>query len=71
MALGAPMRVVAPLRTAIRKIQVSPERLTPLHSDFLQVCLLAKCYKIGYSVLENDIYEVDQPRNFFLYCYYG
>ncbi|PWA57555.1 proteasome component (PCI) domain protein [Artemisia annua] len=71
MALGAPMRAVAPLRTAIRKIQVSPERLTALHSDFLQVCLSAKCYKIGYSVLENDIYEVDQPRNFFLYCYYG
>ncbi|XP_076905155.1 COP9 signalosome complex subunit 3-like [Bidens hawaiensis] len=56
---------------APRKIQASSEHLTPLHPDFLQVCLLAKCYKIGYGILEDDIYEVDQPRDFFLYCYYG
>ncbi|XP_076925623.1 COP9 signalosome complex subunit 3-like [Bidens hawaiensis] len=69
--LNAPMRAVGPLLTAIRKIQASSEHLTPLHPDFLQVCLLAKCYKIGYGILEDDIYEVDQPRDFFLYCYYG
>lgn len=71
MILGAPMRAVAPLLTAIRKIQPSSEHLTPLHPDFLQVCLLSKCYKTGYSILEDDVYEVDQPRDFFLYCYYG
>lgn len=71
MVLGAPMRAVAPLFTAIRKIQPSSEHLTPLHPDFLQVCLSSKCYKIGYKILEDDIYEVDQPRDFFLYCYYG
>ncbi|KAM0022695.1 putative proteasome component (PCI) domain, winged helix DNA-binding domain superfamily [Helianthus debilis subsp. tardiflorus] len=71
MTLNAPMRAVGPLLTAIRKIQPSPEHLTPLHPDFLQVCLSAKCYKIGYSILEDDIYKVDQPRDFFLYCYYG
>ncbi|KAJ0551056.1 putative proteasome component (PCI) domain, winged helix DNA-binding domain superfamily [Helianthus annuus] len=71
MKLGAPMRAVGPLLTAIRKIQTSPEHLTPLHPDFLQVCLSAKCYKVGYGVLEDDICEVDQPRDFFLYCYYG
>ncbi|KAD7479585.1 hypothetical protein R6Q59_008385 [Mikania micrantha] len=71
MILNAPMRAVGPLLTAIRKIQPSPEHLTPLHPDFLQVCLLAKCYKSGYSILEDDICEVDQPRDFFLYCYYG
>lgn len=71
MTLNAPLRAVGPLLTAIRKIQPSPERLTSLHSDFLQVCLLSKCYKTGYSILEDDICEVDQPRDFFLYCYYG
>nr|XP_043632183.1 COP9 signalosome complex subunit 3 [Erigeron canadensis] len=71
MRFGAPMRAVAPLLTAIRKIQPSSEHLTPLHPDFLQVCLLAKCYKTGYSLIEDDICEVDRPRDFFLYCYYG
>lgn len=71
MILGAPIRAVAPLLTAIHKIQPSSEHLTPLHPDFLQVCLSAKCYKIGYSILEDDICEVDQPRDLFLYCYYG
>ncbi|XP_076903794.1 COP9 signalosome complex subunit 3-like [Bidens hawaiensis] len=71
MILNAPMRAVAPLLTAIHKIRPTPEHLTPLHSDFLQVCLSAKCYKTGYSLLEDDICEVDQPRDFFLYCYYG
>lgn len=71
LLLEAPMRGVAPLLTAIRKIQPSFEHLTTLHPDFLLLCLLAKCYKTGLSVLEDDIYEVDQPRDFFLYCYYG
>ncbi|XP_078447448.1 proteasome component (PCI) domain protein [Wolffia australiana] len=69
--LKTPIRGIVPLRTAVRKLQVSSEKLTPLHSDFLVLCLLAKRYKAGMSVLNDDIYEVDQPRDFFLYCYYG
>ncbi|XP_060672523.1 COP9 signalosome complex subunit 3 isoform X2 [Ziziphus jujuba] len=71
MLLEAPMRGVAPLLTAIRKLQTSSEHLTPLHPEFLLLCLLAKCYKTGLSVLHDDISEVDQPRDLFLYCYYG
>ncbi|KAL2335210.1 hypothetical protein Fmac_016423 [Flemingia macrophylla] len=71
MLLEAPIRGVAPLFTALRKLQVSAEHLTPLHSDFLLLCLLAKCYKTGLSLLEDDVFEVDQPRDLFLYCYYG
>ncbi|CDP16669.1 unnamed protein product [Coffea canephora] len=67
----APIRGVAPMLIAVRKLQISSEQLTPLHPDFLLLCLLAKCYKTGLSVLEDYIYEVDQPRDFFLYCYYG
>ncbi|KAH6758577.1 Proteasome component domain protein [Perilla frutescens var. hirtella] len=71
MLLEDPMRGVAPLLTAIRKLQLSTEQLTTLHPDFLLLCLLSKCYKPGLSVLEDDVFEVEQPRDLFLYCYYG
>lgn len=71
ISLEAPIRGVASMLTAIRKLQSSSEQLTTLHADFLLLCILAKCYKTGISVLEDDIYETDQPRDYFLYCYYG
>ncbi|KAG8384939.1 hypothetical protein BUALT_Bualt04G0170300 [Buddleja alternifolia] len=71
MLLDDPMRGVAPLLTALRKLQTSSEQLTTLHPDFLLLCLLSKCYKTGLSILEDDILDVDQPRDLFLYCYYG
>ncbi|XP_024031338.1 COP9 signalosome complex subunit 3 [Morus notabilis] len=71
LLLEAPMRGVAPMLTAIRKLQTSSEHLTALHPEFLLLCLLAKCYKTGLSVLHDDISEVDQPRDLFLYSYYG
>lgn len=72
-----PARAILPLKTAVHKLQPSPEYLTPLHAEFLLVCLLAKCYKSGLDVLEEDIFEIDQKRtglvirDFLLYCYYG
>ncbi|XP_062151582.1 COP9 signalosome complex subunit 3 [Alnus glutinosa] len=69
--LEAPIRGVAPMLAAVQKLQSSSEHLTSLHPEFLLLCLLAKCYKTGLSILEDDIFEVDQPRDFFLYCYYG
>ncbi|KAF3537886.1 hypothetical protein F2Q69_00018799, partial [Brassica cretica] len=71
LELEDPLRGVAPLLTAVRKVQVSTKRLTALHPDCLQLCLQAKCYKAGFSILSDDILEVDQPRDFYLYCYYG
>ncbi|AQK51013.1 COP9 signalosome complex subunit 3 [Zea mays] len=71
MQLNMPIRGIAPLRAAVPKIQSSPEQLTPVHADYLILCLLAKQYKAGLSVLEGDIFEVDQPKDLFLYCYYG
>ncbi|RXH89285.1 hypothetical protein DVH24_031642 [Malus domestica] len=58
MLLEAPLRGVAPMLTAIRKIQTSSEHLTSLHPEFLLLCLLSKSYKVGYSVLDDDIFEV-------------
>ena len=71
MQLEAPLRGVAPLLTAIRKVQRSTEHLTALHPEFLVLCLLAKSYKAGLSILDEDIFEVDQPKDLYLYCYYG
>ncbi|KAM7279811.1 hypothetical protein ACFE04_006945 [Oxalis oulophora] len=71
LLLDAPMRGVAPLLSAVRKLPLSSERLTALHPEFLQLCLLSKCYKAGFSILEDDIFEVDQPRDLYLFCYYG
>lgn len=71
LLLKAPIRGVAPMLTAIRILQTSSEHLTNLHPEFLLLCLLAKCYKTGLSVLHDDISEVDQARDLFLYCYYG
>ncbi|KAJ7540488.1 hypothetical protein O6H91_10G017600 [Diphasiastrum complanatum] len=72
-----PIRAISPLHIAIRKLQPSSEYLTPLHADLLQICLLAKCYKAALSVLDDDIFEIDQkktgltPKDFLLFCYYG
>lgn len=77
MQLQEPMRAIVPLQAAIKKIQPSSEYLTAIHADFLQICLLSKCYKASLNILEDDIFEIDQkrtglvPRDFLLYCYYG
>lgn len=71
MLIQSPIRGVAPLRAAIRKLQASPEHLTAIHPDFLLLCLSAKCYKTGLSVLEDDVYEVENSKDLLLYGYYG
>lgn len=71
MLLQSPIRGVAPMLTAIRKLQPSAEHLTVLHPDFLLLCLSAKCYKSGLSILEDDVYEVDHLKDLLLYGYYG
>lgn len=71
LILNTPLQGVGPMLTAIQKLQFSTEQLTALHPEFLLLCLLAKCYQTGFSILEDDIFEVDQPTDFFLYCYYG
>ncbi|CAN6864882.1 unnamed protein product, partial [Brassica oleracea] len=49
LELKDPIRGVAPLVSAVRKVQVSANCLTVLHPDCLQLCLQAKCYKAGYD----------------------
>lgn len=72
-----PLRAVNSLRAAIQKVSTSSEHLTPIHADFLQVCLLAKAYSAALPVLEQDILEIDPnstgltPQDFLRYFYYG
>ncbi|KAL3567825.1 hypothetical protein D5086_030476 [Populus alba] len=60
LMLEVPMRGVAPLLEAVKKLRSSSEHLTALRPDFLQLCLLAKCYKTGLSILEDDIFEKEE-----------
>ncbi|KAK9674315.1 hypothetical protein RND81_12G225500 [Saponaria officinalis] len=71
MGLNAAIRGVAPMLTAIQKLRPSSEHLTTLHPDFLLLCIMAKCYKSGLSLLKDDVFEVYHPKDLFLYCYYG
>ncbi|KAJ3681153.1 hypothetical protein LUZ60_015642 [Juncus effusus] len=66
-----PIMGIAPIRSAVQKLQISSEHLMTLHSDFLLLCILAKCYKAGLIVLQNDVFEIENPKDLFLYYYYG
>jgi len=56
---------------------LNSESLTPIHGDFLQLCLLAKCYHIAVPILNDEILEVNPDltgvtsRDMLLYFYYG
>jgi hypothetical protein len=39
-------RTILPLKLAVVKCRASPDHLTPIHPDFLQMCILAKNYKV-------------------------
>jgi COP9 signalosome complex subunit 3 len=68
---------VKALRTALKKLRPSSEILTPIHVDFLQVCLLAKCYSIALPILQDEIFEPTSEvasatsKDVLLYFYYG
>jgi COP9 signalosome complex subunit 3 len=55
----------------------SSESLTPIHCDFLQVCLISKCYSIAQPILDEEIFDVNPEatavtsRDMLLYYYYG
>ncbi|KAL9254762.1 COP9 signalosome complex subunit 3-like protein [Drosera capensis] len=71
LQLETPVQGVAAMLTAVKKLQTNAERLTPLHPEFVLLCVLSKFYKYGLNLLEDDIFEIDQPKDLFLYYYYG
>ncbi|XP_022735136.1 uncharacterized protein LOC111288496 [Durio zibethinus] len=60
-----PLLGVVSLLTTIWKLQSSTEYSISLYLEFLLLSLVEKCYKTDLSILEEDIFKVNQPRNFF------
>lgn len=71
------LRAIKPLRSAVTKLRPASEFLTPVHADFLQVCLLAKHYNAALPILDTEVFDVNpeatsvSPKDMLLYYYYG
>ncbi|GAM24380.1 hypothetical protein SAMD00019534_075550 [Acytostelium subglobosum LB1] len=72
-----PSRGVLPLRRALGMLITSSTQLTPVHADFLQLCILSKCYHMALPVVSQSITDVnpDQTsitiRDVLCYFYYA
>ena len=55
IALKCPLSAISPLRAATRALQPTPSHFTPLHPEFLKVCVLSKCYFAASALLEQDL----------------
>mmetsp|Transcript_37820 Transcript_37820/g.103965 ORF Transcript_37820/g.103965 Transcript_37820/m.103965 type:complete len:434 (+) Transcript_37820:80-1381(+) len=76
----AMLQSIAPLRCAIEKLRPDPETMTPVHSEYLRVCLKAKAYHLGVRILDQPIFDIAPTSNncmhmtaasFLCYFYYG
>lgn len=76
------LRCLVPLRCALEKLRPNEETLTPVHAEFLRVCLKCKAYHMGAQLLEQPIFDISAenqqytypqmtPQNFLCYYYYG
>lgn len=76
-AAKSPLSAIRPLQHAACALQPSPSHFTPLHAEFLKVCLLAKCYSAAQPILDQELLHVDReatlvvPRDLLLYHYYA
>eukprot|EP01061_Rhynchopus_euleeides_P010841 TRINITY_DN2041_c0_g4_i1.p1 TRINITY_DN2041_c0_g4~~TRINITY_DN2041_c0_g4_i1.p1 ORF type:complete len:438 (+),score=142.05 TRINITY_DN2041_c0_g4_i1:267-1580(+) len=77
IALKIPGRGVPHLLHGIQRLRPSTDHLTPLHADYVCLCLLQKHYALAADLLGSTIYDVSAkqcgttPRDFLLYYYYG
>ena len=73
--VSSSMMGVRVLVTAAEKVRESPEHLTSIHGDALQLALVAKLFKPVLGLLQQRVLHVEkeamQPRDFLLYFYYG
>lgn len=75
---GRVREALLPLRSAACKMGAGKSSITPLHPEFLQCCLVAKCYSLGARFMdEQQIFGVDPvatgltPLHFLRHFYYG
>jgi len=77
IAIKSPLSAVRPLQAAACALQPSPAHFTPLHAEFMKVCLLSKCYFAAQPLLDQELLQVDKeatlvtPRDLLLYHYYA
>eukprot|EP00928_Gymnodinium_smaydae_P087118 TRINITY_DN71451_c0_g1_i1.p1 TRINITY_DN71451_c0_g1~~TRINITY_DN71451_c0_g1_i1.p1 ORF type:complete len:437 (+),score=94.34 TRINITY_DN71451_c0_g1_i1:157-1467(+) len=73
---------ITPLRRAVEKLRPDPETLTPVHADYLRVCLKVKAYHLGAQLLDQPIFDIAMATgptvcpqlpvaSFLCYFYYG
>lgn len=60
--LKAMLQSLPPLRSAVQKLQPNIETLTPVHSEYLRVCLKAKAYHFACRLLDEPIFDISQCR---------
>jgi len=73
------IRGITSIINAVRKCQRHPTDLTPIHTDLVQLCLSAKCFRPALPFLEAEVTEIStcgqdahaQTKLFILYYYYG
>jgi len=75
---GVAIAAIKPLRLALTKLRPNSECLTPLHAEFLQLCLLAKDYRAALPILADEPISIAnpdsynfKPREMLRYFYYG
>mmetsp|Transcript_18168 Transcript_18168/g.51685 ORF Transcript_18168/g.51685 Transcript_18168/m.51685 type:complete len:684 (-) Transcript_18168:832-2883(-) len=77
MQLPQGLRALPALKAAIGKLQPAPHVLTPIHPEFLKVCLKLKHYTYAVDVIEVPILDLKPKQtclyveDFLLYFYYG
>eukprot|EP01062_Namystynia_karyoxenos_P082033 TRINITY_DN914_c2_g1_i1.p1 TRINITY_DN914_c2_g1~~TRINITY_DN914_c2_g1_i1.p1 ORF type:complete len:439 (+),score=164.13 TRINITY_DN914_c2_g1_i1:80-1396(+) len=75
--IKSPGRGIPHLLQALTILRPAADHLTPLHADFVCLCLLEKQYTLALRVLNDTIYEIKPqvtgvtPRDMMLYYYYG
>ncbi|KYR02941.1 proteasome component region PCI domain-containing protein [Tieghemostelium lacteum] len=68
---------IAPLKRVINSLTDKPTQLTPVHSDFLQLCILSKNYSLALPVIDAEVNEfnVEQTqiniKDILTYFYYA
>ncbi|KAJ9447028.1 COP9 signalosome complex subunit 3 [Diplonema papillatum] len=75
-AVGTPGRGIRHLLGGIEKLRLGPDCLTPLHADYVCLCLLRKQYVLVKDLLSVTIFDVGVecgtvPCDMLLYYYYG
>ena len=60
--LNQPKKGLLVVYNALKQIQKTPNQLTSLHSDLLQLCLASKNFRLALDVLNNDILDINREN---------